>query len=147
MQWVEDGRLIVEFVPAPHRRSLSVVVRYLVGTPAAQARRAAAVMDGDQSVGIPVVVLLETAHVLRTQYGVSRADVLDTLIELITRENLDVLSLAKGTVVESLVRARALPGCSLPDALVAATVREADAIPLHSFDRELARHGIPVDEP
>ncbi len=23
VQWVEDGRLIVEFVPAPHRRSLA----------------------------------------------------------------------------------------------------------------------------
>jgi predicted nucleic acid-binding protein len=125
----------------------SIVVRYLVGTPAAQARRAAAVMDGDESVGIPVVVLLETAHVLRTQYGVSRADVVAALIELTTRENLDVLGLAKGTAVESLVRARALPGSPLPDALVAATVREADAFPLYSFDRELARHGVPVVEP
>ena len=125
----------------------SIVVRYLVGTPAAQARRAAAVMDGDESVGIPVVVLLETAHVLRTQYGVSRADVVDALIELTTRENLDVLGLTKGTAVESLVRARALPGSPLPDALVAATVREADAFPLYSFDRELARHGVPVVEP
>jgi predicted nucleic acid-binding protein len=125
----------------------SIVVRYLVGTPAAQARRAAAVMDGDESVGIPVGVLLETAHVLRTQYGVSRADVVDALIELTTRENLDVLGLAKGTAVESLVRARALPGSPLPDALVAATVREADAFPLYSFDRELARHGVPVVEP
>jgi len=125
----------------------SIVVRYLVGTPAAQARRAAAVMDGDESVGIPVVVLLETAHVLRTQYGVSRADVVEALIELTTRENLDVLGLAKGTAVESLVRARALPGSPLPDALVAATVREADAFPLYSFDRELARHGVPVVEP
>lgn len=125
----------------------SIVVRYLVGTPAAQARRAAAVMDGDESVGIPVVVLLETAHVLRTQYGVSRADVVEALIELTTRENLDVLGLAKGTAVEGLVRARALPGSPLPDALVAATVREADAFPLYSFDRELARHGVPVVEP
>jgi predicted nucleic acid-binding protein len=53
----------------------------------------------------------------------------------------------KGTAVESLVRARALPGSPLPDALVAATVREADAFPLYSFDRELARHGVPVVEP
>ncbi len=125
----------------------SVLVRYLVGTPVAQARRAATVMDGDQAVGIPVVVLLETAHVLRTQYGVSRADVLDTLIELTTREDLDVLGLAKGIVVESLVRARALPGTPIADALVAATVREADAFPLYSFDRELARQGDPIVEP
>lgn len=125
----------------------SVVVRYLVGSPAAQAGRARAVIDGSERVGIPLVVLLESAHVLRTQYGVERRDVLDTLIELIARENVDVLGPAKGAVLEALVRARALPGVPLPDALVAATVRDAHAVPLFTFDRELSRHGIPVQEP
>lgn len=125
----------------------SVVVRYLVGTPGDQARRAAAVMEGEEVLGIPVVVLLETAHVLRTQYGVSRADVLDTLIELTTRENVDTLCLPRVVVVECLVRARSLPGSPLPDALVAASVRDAGALPVHSFDVELARHGIAVVEP
>ncbi len=84
---------------------------------------------------------------LRTQYGIERRVVLDTLIELVTRENVDTLGLAKGSVVEALVRARALPGSPLPDALVAATVRDAGAVPLYSFARDLARHGIPVEEP
>jgi predicted nucleic acid-binding protein len=130
----------------------SVVVRYLVGTPAAQAGRARAVIDESERVGIPIVVLLESAHVLRTQYGVERRDVLDALIELLMKENMDVLGPAKGTVVEALVRARALagvplPGVPLPDALVAATVRDAGAVPLFTFDRDLARHGIPIQEP
>ena len=122
-------------------------MRYLVGTPAAQAGRARAVIDESERVGIPVVVLLESAHVLRTQYGVERRDVLDALIELMMKENMDVLGPAKGTVVEALVRARSLPGVPLPDALVAATVRDAGAVPLFTFDRDLARHGIPVQEP
>ena len=125
----------------------SVVVRYLVGSPEDQAGRARAVMDRDEMTGIPLVVLLETAHVLRTQYGVERRDVLDTIIELVTREDVDLLGGSKGSVVEALVRARALPGAPLPDAFVVATVRDGGAEPLYSFDREMARHGQVVEEP
>ncbi len=125
----------------------SVVVRYLVGTPVDQATRAQAIMEAGDPVGVPTVVLLEAAHVLRTQYGVDRRTVLDTLIELVTRDDVDVLGISKGSLIEALVRARALPGSPLPDALVAATVREAGALPLYSFDRGLARHGISVRAP
>jgi predicted nucleic acid-binding protein len=125
----------------------SVLVRYLVGEPAEQARRAQAVIEGDQPVAIPVVVLLETAHVLRTQYGVERRDVLDTLLELVTRTGVETLGVNRGLVIEALVRARELPGSPLPDALVAATVRDAGAVPLFTFDRDLARHGVLVQEP
>jgi predicted nucleic acid-binding protein len=125
----------------------SVVVRYLVGTPADQARRASVVVDESAMVGLPVIVPLESAHVLRTQYGIERRVLLDTFIELVTRENVDTLGLAKGSVVEALVRARALPGSLLPDALVAATIRDTGAVPLYSFDSDRARHGIPLEEP
>jgi nitrogen fixation/metabolism regulation signal transduction histidine kinase len=57
----------------------SVIVRYLVGTPRAQARRAAALIDRGEDLGIPLVALVDTAHVLRTQYGVPRSDVVATL--------------------------------------------------------------------
>lgn len=125
----------------------SVLVRYLVGEPAEQARRAQAVIEGDQPVAIPVVVLLETAHVLRTQYGVARRDVLDTLLELVTRAGVETLGVDRGLIIEALVRARELPGSPLPDALVAATVRDAGALPLFTVDRDLARHGVQVQEP
>jgi predicted nucleic acid-binding protein len=125
----------------------SVVVRYLVGTPVAGARRARAVLDQQGPVGIPIVVLLETAHVLRTQYGVERRDVLDTLVELVTREDVETIGVSKSLVIEGLVRARALPGSPLPDALVIAMVRDAGALPLYSFDRDMARHGIEVRTP
>jgi len=125
----------------------SVVVRYLVGTPVAQARRARAVMEQGATVGLPVVVLLETAHVLRTQYGIDRRDVLDTLVELVTREDVMLMGVSRSHVLEALVRARVLPGSPLADALVVAMVRDADALPLYSFDRDMARHGIAVQSP
>jgi predicted nucleic acid-binding protein len=125
----------------------SVVVRYLVGTPVEQARRAARIIDTEESVGIPVVVLLEAAHVLRTQYGIDRSKVLETMIELVTKMNVETLGLPADAVIEALVRARSLPGSPLPDALVVATARTAEALPLYSFYQGLARHGISTGTP
>ena len=111
------------------------------------ARRAAGIIDGQGAVGVPLVVLLESAHVLRTQYGVDRLDVLDAMIELVTRKNIEVLGVPGPVVIEALARARSIQGAPLPDALVAATARAFDALPLYSFDKEIGRHGVPVSEP
>jgi predicted nucleic acid-binding protein len=69
----------------------SVIVRYLVGTPPGQAERAAVLVDGDAEIGVSLVALAETAHVLRTQYGVAQRDILDSLIDLVQRENVRIV--------------------------------------------------------
>jgi predicted nucleic-acid-binding protein len=125
----------------------SVVVRYLVKRPYDQAQAAAALIDGPQELGISVVVLLETAHVLRTQYGISRADVLASMVDLLTREDVAVLGLSKDRALEAMVRAGSLRGTPIADSLVAAMAREADAVPLYAFDRGMARHGVDVRVP
>lgn len=125
----------------------SVIVRYLVGTPAAQAKRARALMDGSVEVGIPLVVLVETTDVLRTQYGVERADIVDVLIELLTRENVTPLGLPRSDALAALVHARSLPGSPIPDAFIAATASWAGALPLYTFDEDLHRHGVAVEAP
>lgn len=125
----------------------SVLVRYLVGTPAAQARRAAALVDGDEEIGISPVALAECAHVLRTQYDVDAGDVLDSLIALVQRENVRVLGMRTDVLVGVLVRARQLPGRPIPDALIVAASLAADALPLATFDRDQRRYGIATREP
>jgi predicted nucleic acid-binding protein len=126
----------------------SVIVRYLVGSPAAQARRAATLIDDeDTEIGISLVALAECAHVLRTQYGVGQRDIIDGLIGLIQRENIRVLGLRTDLLVELLVRARALPGRPIPDAMIVASTLAADALPLATFDRDQRRYGIPVRRP
>ena len=125
----------------------SVVVRYLVGTPESQARRAAALIDDDETeIGISVVVLAETAHVLRTQYEVEQRAIIDTLIDLIQRENVRLLGGRADLVIELLVRARSLSGRPIPDALVVGAALEADALPLATFDREQRRSGVATRE-
>jgi predicted nucleic acid-binding protein len=125
----------------------SVIVRYLVGTPPAQAKRAARLIDNAPEVGLPLASLLETAHVLRTQYGVERADVVEVLIELLTRANTTLLGLPKADALAALVRARSVAGGPILDALIAATARWADAVPLYSFDQQMAMHGVATEVP
>lgn len=125
----------------------SVLVRYLVGTPSAQARRAAALVDGADEVGVSPVALAECAHVLRTQYGVEPGDIIESLIGLVQRENVRVLGLRTDILVGVLVRARQLPGRHIPDALIVASSLAADALPLATFNRDQRRYGIATREP
>jgi len=125
----------------------SVIVRYLVGTPSAQARRAARLIDGEPEIGISPVALAECAHILRTQYEVGQRDIIDSLIGLIQRENVSVLGLRPDLLVEMLVRARGLAGRPIPDAMIVAAALAANALPLATFDGEQRRYGIAVREP
>ncbi|MGH2408196.1 MAG: PIN domain-containing protein [Candidatus Limnocylindrales bacterium] len=125
----------------------SVIIRYLVGRPDAQARRAAAVIEGSEMVAVSVVSIVETAHVLRTEYEVARKDIVDALIDLARRENVFVLGMDHDNVIDALVRARAMPGRPILDALIAIGARGAGALPLVTFDRQMSRYGVPTREP
>ncbi len=125
----------------------SVIVRYLVGTPVDQARRAQVLVDGDFELGVSLLSLVETAHVLRTQYDVARGDIVDTLIDLVTRENVTTLELPKTDVLEALVTARTIAAAPLRDALIVAAARAHGAVPVYTFDKGLGRLGAPVASP
>lgn len=125
----------------------SVLVRYLVGTPPAQARRAARLIDGTDQIGVSVVTLAECAHVLRAQYGIEQRDILDSLIGLVQRENVRVTDARGDILVAMLVRARDMPGRPIPDALIVGAALAADAVPLATFDAEQRRYGIAIREP
>lgn len=126
----------------------SVLVRYLVGTPAAQAARAARLIDDDAvEYGVSPVALAECAHVLRTQYQVGQRDIIDALIALVQRANIRVLGQRTDVLVATLVRARDLPGRPIPDAMIVAASLAADAIPLATFDRDQRRYGVEVRNP
>ena len=93
------------------------------------------------------LVLLETAHVLRSRYGVARGAVLEILLDFVALENVDVLGLPKDVSIEALARAREYESAPLADALIAATAEAAGAESMATFDRQMRRHGLPVVEP
>lgn len=119
----------------------SVVVRYLVGTPKDQVERAARLIDSDAEIGISLVVIAETAHVLRSFYRMSRAEIVDVLIDLMTKANVAPLEISKSDVIDALVRARAFESSPVTDALIAATARAFGALPVYTFDEKFARLG------
>jgi predicted nucleic acid-binding protein len=126
----------------------SVLVRYLVGTPTAEAKRAARLVDDDElDIGIAPVALAECAHVLRTQYEVPARDIIDSLIDLVQRENIRMLGVSTELVVEHLVLARSMPGRPIPDALIVAAAVAGGAESLATFDRDQRRYGIPIRRP
>jgi predicted nucleic acid-binding protein len=104
-------------------------------------------MEGSDEIGIPLVALIETAHVLRTQYDVATTDILALFVELLTRQNIATLGLPTSDVVAALIGARSLPGNPIPDAFVSATAKWAAALPLYTFDEQMHRHGVAVAVP
>jgi predicted nucleic acid-binding protein len=125
----------------------SVLVRYLVGSPRSQAVRAMHLIEGDDRIGLPLVALAETAHVLRTQYGLASEAVINLLIELLQRHNVALLGMRSEAAVAFMVRARAVPGRPLPDALIVAAAVKGDALPVMTFDKDLYRYGVATRAP
>ena len=125
----------------------SVLVRYLVGTPEEEGRRAAQLIDGSETIGVSVVALAECAHVLRTRYGIEQRAIIDVLIDLVQRENVRVVDAQADILIAMLVRARSMPGRPIPDAMIVAAMAAADAVPLATFDRDQARYGVATREP
>ena len=125
----------------------SVLVRYLVGSPPDQAARTTRLIDESERLGVSLLALVESAHVLRTQYGVNRTEVVNALIGLVRRQNVEVLGMDTDDATDALLRARAILSCPIPDALIAVQARATRALPLYTFDRGLSRLGVPVAEP
>lgn len=125
----------------------SVVVRYLVGTPKDQADRAARLIDGDAEIGLSLVVIAEAAHVLRSFYRTSRAELVAVLIDLVTKSNVAPLEISKAEVIDALVRARAFESSPVTDALIAASARANGALPVYTFDKKFERLGAVVAAP
>ena len=125
----------------------SVVVRYLVGTPSDQADRAARLIDGDTEIALSLVVIAETAHVLRSFYRLPRAEIVGVLIDLVTKANVEPIEISKAEAIDALARARAFESSPITDALIAAIARSSGALPISTFDQRFGRLGAPVAAP
>jgi predicted nucleic acid-binding protein len=122
----------------------SVLVRYLTGDPPRLATRAARIIDGAEDLAVTDVVIAETAFVLSSVYGVSRALVVDSLVDLLQKRNLGVLHLDKGAVLHALLMCRPSNRVSFADAMVWAAARSSRAEAVYSFDDRFPREGVVV---
>jgi predicted nucleic-acid-binding protein len=84
----------------------SLLVRYLTGEPPHLAEKAAQVLDGEETLGITEVALVETAYVLESVYGVPRKEVVDALLALLQKENLKAVGGDKDLWMRALLLCR-----------------------------------------
>ena len=67
----------------------SLVVRYLTRDVPQMADQAAEVIDGQEDLWVDGVILAEIDHVLRSVYRLTRERVVDHLLELVGKQNIN----------------------------------------------------------
>jgi predicted nucleic acid-binding protein len=110
------------------------------------AERAAKLIESDLGLQISVVTLAEVAFVLKSVYKVPRETVVDTLNELISRDNISMHGLHKALVTGGLMMCRASGRVSIPDALLWAVARSSSPAVVYTFDRKFPSSGIELRE-
>ncbi len=118
----------------------NVVVRFLVNDDREQARRARALIDGED-VFIATTVLLETEWVLRSAYQLPRQELLDALRAFLDLPR--VFGQDREGAVEALHWAE--QGMDFADALHLASAAECDTFA--SFDRGLKQTAVKLGAP
>ena len=121
-----------------------MLVRYLTGEPPHMADVSAQVIDGEGQLLVTDVVLVETAYVLTAVYGVAREAVVDHLIALLRKANIDTFRLDKDLVLEALLLCRPSGRVSFADALVWAAARSEAGAGVYSLDERFPDAGITV---
>ena len=122
----------------------SMLVRYLTGDPPHLADVSAHVIDGEGKLLVTDVVLVETAYVLTSVYRVPREMVVDHLVALLRKANIDTFRLDKDLVLEALLLCRPSGRVSFADALVWATARSEPDGTVFSLDERFPDEGITV---
>ena len=121
----------------------SVLVRYLSEDDPPRALAAARLIDGDDSVVISGVVLLEAMHALRTSLGHENPALARVLIRFVTRENVDVVDADKAHLVAALERSLTSSARRISDAVIAATAEHAGCDWIATFDEAFSSPTVP----
>src|SRR5713101_2917738 len=121
-----------------------MLVRYLTGDPPRLAELAARVIDDEEELLISDVVLAETAYVLATVYRVPRATIVDHLIALLRKANIETFRLEKDLVIAALLLCRPSGRVSFADAMVWAGARSQTGAAVYSLDERFPEGDITV---
>ena len=132
---------------APALLDTSVVVRYLTDDPPDLGAAAARVIDSDRPLLLCDLVLVETAHVLTTFYGVPRPATVDALVALVQRRNVALTDLDKPLAVEALLLCRPSRRTSFADAFLWARAIGTGARRVITFDRSFPKRNVDLLEP
>jgi predicted nucleic acid-binding protein len=124
----------------------SLLVRYLTGDPPHLAEKAAQVLDGEETLGITEVALVETAYALESVYGVPRKEVVDALLALLQKENLKAVGGDKDLWMRALLLCRPRR-VSFGDALIWAAALASGVRRVYTLDARFPEEEIAVGPP
>ena len=118
-------------------------MHYLIGSPEHLSERAKAILDNEPVVTVTGVVLAEIAYVLRSVYEVPREEIVDSLVDLLQKQNMRIHGAPKDITIAGLLLCRPSGRVSFADALLWAAARSAgnDAV-FFSFDARFPSAGI-----
>ena len=122
----------------------SVAVRYITGDLEGLAQAATDIVDGEQELWITDVVLAEASYVLSSVYQLSRALIVDQLIEFVQKQNIIVYAISKGLLIQALLMCRPSGRVSVADALIWAAARSSGSGVVYSFDQRFPDEGLEV---
>jgi predicted nucleic acid-binding protein len=121
----------------------SVLIRYLAEDDPPRALAAAALIDGETSVVVSTGSVLETIHVLRTQYGARNPELGRAIIGLLSKRNVSLSDADAGTVVAAIERTLPLSERRIGDAMLAAAAEQAGCDWIATFDEAFASPTVP----
>jgi predicted nucleic acid-binding protein len=127
-------------------RDANVIVRYLVGDTPDLASRAAALIESTRQLHIPVVILAELGFVLTRIYMIDRIRVVEALLDLLGRHNIDPLGISKDKAIEALQLCAPSARVSFADAMLWA-VAHCEVGTVWTFDKRFPAVGIQVYKP
>lgn len=120
-----------------------VLIRYLAEDDLPRAIAAAELIDGQRRLVVSTGVLFETVHVLRTQHGFANPRLATALIELLSRENIELPDADAGHVVAGLTWTLRSSSRRIPDAVIAAAAAQAGCDWIATFDEAFASPTVP----
>jgi predicted nucleic acid-binding protein len=123
------------------------VVRYPVRDDPQLSARAAALLESDRRLSLSVLTVAEIGYVLTSNYKIDRAQVVDALIEVLNRENIDTHEVPTETVIQALRLCRPSGRVNFADAMLWAVARTAAPSRVWTFDRNFPEYGIERREP
>ncbi len=125
----------------------NVLVRYFLQDDPEKGPAPARLVDGAPELGISLVALAETAFVLSRSYGVPREQVVDRLVGLLRKRNIESLGIDKTMVASALLLCRPSGHVNYADALINAEARAHAVDRLYTFDERFPPEGLTLEEP
>ena len=122
----------------------SVLIRYFAEDDLPRALAASTLFDSDTQLVVSTGVILETIHVLRTQYGVANPVLSELLVRLLSRRNVTVSDADKSGLIGALYWAQGVSARRISDAIVVAAAQQAGVEAIATFDDKMASPTVPV---